>query len=352
MGRRPWQKVLTAAKALPVLALLHVALPAYAQTPPKMEIQLFSSEFGGVFYLIGQGFSELINKNCPWLASGSLETHGSIDNVKREADIPEKRARTLRGVTASVVWPAKLGQAPLFDKKYDLKMLFTFGIAFSVFATTDPNIKTVNDFKGKKVGVGDKGSSFNSEVRFMLQDCTNIWDTIKPEWLSHVPASNAFMDGMIDVMYTPVFYFGGDKFMIHPQTAEALRMKKVYLLGITAEELEQGKKKTGWPASRIVMPAGALPERVNRDQPILSWVNTLGYGAYADMDEKVAYEIVKIAHQNMLKFAGFHACTKVMSPEVMAWLPVASEQDVHPGALKYYKEQGIKISVGGRSPLN
>jgi TRAP-type uncharacterized transport system substrate-binding protein len=68
------------------------------------------------------------------------------------------------------------------------------------------------------------------------------------------------------------------------------------------------------------------------------------------MEEKVAYEIVKLAHENREKFGMFHAVAKAMDPEVMAWLPVASEKDVHPGALKYYKEQGIKVSVGGASP--
>jgi hypothetical protein len=41
---------------------------------------------------------------------------------------------------------------------------------------------------------------------------------------------------------------------------------------------------------------------------------------------------------------------RIISPEVMAWLPSVSEDDVHPGALKYYKEKGIPLSIGGIAP--
>jgi TRAP-type uncharacterized transport system substrate-binding protein len=65
----------------------------------------------------------------------------------------------------------------------------------------------------------------------------------------------------------------------------------------------------------------------------------------------VVYEVVKTVYENIPAFHDAHANMKVMSPEVMAFLPVSSEDEIHPGALKFYKEHNIKISIGGASPL-
>ncbi len=41
---------------------------------------------------------------------------------------------------------------------------------------------------------------------------------------------------------------------------------------------------------------------------------------------------------------------RIMSPKIMGWLPASSEAEIHPGALKYYKENGIPITIGGAVP--
>jgi hypothetical protein len=41
---------------------------------------------------------------------------------------------------------------------------------------------------------------------------------------------------------------------------------------------------------------------------------------------------------------------KIMSEGAFAWLPASSLDEVHPGALKYYKEKGIKVLIGESRP--
>ena len=161
------------------LVSLLIALPIVTGCggpPAAAEIEMYSAKFGGVMYLNGAGLTELVNNNSTWLRMTQLETGGSIDNIKMNVDDPEKRAKALRGGTASTFWLAIRGQAPLFDRKYDLKVILSFAVTPGMFATSDPNIKGPQDLVGKKVGVGEQGSAFLAETQFLLRDCWGIWD--------------------------------------------------------------------------------------------------------------------------------------------------------------------------------
>ena len=59
----------------------------------------------------------------------------------------------------------------------------------------------------------------------------------------------------------------------------------------------------------------------------------------ANFPDEYAYEIIKMVIANIDKFAEFHALGKLMSPGALAfgW----PQEQIHPGALKAYKEAGI-----------
>ena len=67
-------------------------------------------------------------------------------------------------------------------------------------------------------------------------------------------------------------------------------------------------------------------------------------GLFADleMDEEVAYEIVRIAYEHGAEFKSYHrALAGLEIKERLGW--VAPEDFMHPGAVRFYKEKGIKI---------
>jgi len=157
------------------------------------------------------------------------------------------------------------------------------------------------------------------------------------------------MDGLIDVIYSPGHWCGGDKFILHPLMTEPLQVKDIHFIPLTHEELERGSKISGWPCSTKIVPAGAFAPNVPA-QDMLAIINMLGWYAYPEVDDEILYEAVRVAYEHMEAFGEAHVGMTVMSPETIAWLPAASEAEVHPGALKYYQENGIKVSVGGASP--
>lgn len=318
--------------------------------PQETEIKIYSAEFGGISYTIAAGFAKLVTKKHPWLRVTNLETAGSIYNVKVGADDPKDRAISIRQETSPVFWTGTKGQDP-FDRKYGLKSLMTYMASSYVVVTDDPAIRKPQDLKGKRVSVGSPASSFLVEAQFMLKDCWGIWNDIKHEWLGFKASRDAFMDRLVDAVVTPAIMVSPTKFVIHPLMGEVIRLRKLYFIGLTPEELKRGKAESGWPVSSIVIPAGAFAKGMP-EKDMLSWTLTLSHCAYPELDEKVAYEYVKMAHENVKAFAGFHAAAKIMQlPGVMSWTPAVSLDEVHPGALKYFKEQGMKVYFGGDTPF-
>jgi TRAP transporter TAXI family solute receptor len=60
----------------------------------------------------------------------------------------------------------------------------------------------------------------------------------------------------------------------------------------------------------------------------------------ADVDEEAVYLITKTIYENLAFLNNIHPATKVMSLEkAIAGLPAP----LHPGAARYYKEQGLEI---------
>ncbi len=89
---------------------------------------------------------------------------------------------------------------------------------------------------------------------------------------------------------------------------------------------------------RIVKETGAE----YRSKGLSSWsqfVDNNAWVAAANFPHMHAYEIFKMVVANIDQFAEFHALGKLMSPGALAfgW----PQDDIHPGALRAYKEAGI-----------
>ena len=248
-----------------ILAMIFTINLGTCFAQPKKEITIYSARFGGVVYMAGATMAELLNKKHPWLRATNLESGGTIENIKRDYDNPEMKAKTLRFGVSIGYYTGRLGQAPLKKEYKGMKPIFSYAIsAAGLFVALDPKIQTAQDLIGKKVGVGEKGSAFLAETQFVLRDCWDIWDKIKPEYLGFKAARDAFMDGLIDVAYCPALIPGKKKYTIHPLMKNALQLKKgLHFIKMSKEDLTRGKEKAGRasPGSRSGLRAAIVARR-------------------------------------------------------------------------------------------
>jgi len=145
------------------------------------------------------------------------------------------------------------------------------------------------------------------------------------------PAAEALQNGQVEAISTPA----GDPVGAISQLMAAAG-DSVTILDFTDEELETANQgRDLW--FRYVIPAGTYPGQ-EADINTIAQPNFLA--THADLPEDHVYQITKTIYENLPFLQAIHPATKAMSLEVaINGLPLP----LHPGAARYYAEQGIEI---------
>ncbi|MFH0914414.1 MAG: TAXI family TRAP transporter solute-binding subunit [Chloroflexota bacterium] len=339
--------------AAPAPAPSPTASPAPAPKPhAKVELQFNGASIGTTAQLYAEAFAKIVNDaKHPWLSASSIQTFGGVDNVKRNGDDPALRKTAIFHSDAMVNKMAVGGEQPAFTKPYPgLKSMVFTGIFGMAVITLDPNIKKPEDLYGKKVGLQPKGAAVNQWSYFMLRDCWGLDMTkIKEQNLSWDDSKTAMLDGTLDAYVFAITNVAG-KWAVHPSFDTPFLTRKVYFVGHTRADVAKGSKVAGISASYMEVPAGALGEK--QATAIGTSILHNSYFAYQDMEEEVAYEATKVLYTNVDRIGTFFSAGKGTVAKTYGWYPVASESDVHPGALKYFKENKIPVFVGDKTPFD
>ena len=195
--------------------------------------------------------------------------------------------------------------------------------------TCNPEIKSMDDLRGKNVSIGAAGSGvyFNAMDFLAAYDMTE--EDINPQYLSFADSAEALKDGKIDA----AFVVAGA-----PTTAvvDLCATKGAYLVGCDEEHIAKLKELNG-AYTECVIPAGTY-EGIDED------VTTVAVKAIiianADVTDEEAYTIVSTIFENTEAIAAAHAKGLELNLEYASecGLPYAA------GAAKYFAEKGITVA--------
>ena len=186
--------------------------------------------------------------------------------------------------------------------------------------------------KGQSMAMGKKNSGTIGSNRVLLKGLgVDIEKDYKPIYAGFGPSADAMADGKAM----------GAGLGAGPPTGAITKLMasnsgKFTILDVTAEE---GKKMDGgrglWVPFTIA--AGTYPGQ-KKDIKTIAQPNFLAVNA--DVPDDHVYKLTKAIYENLPFLQAIHKATKAMAVEkAMAGLPVP----LHPGAMKYYKEVGLKI---------
>jgi len=186
--------------------------------------------------------------------------------------------------------------------------------------------------KGQSMAMGKKNSGTIGSNRVLLKGLgVDIEKDYKPIYAGFGPSADAMADGKAM----------GAGLGAGPPTGAITKLMaansgKFTILDVTAEE---GKKMDGgrglWVPFTIA--AGTYPGQ-KKDIKTIAQPNFLAVNA--DVPDDHVYKLTKTIYENLPFLQAIHKATKAMAVEkAMAGLPVP----LHPGAMKYYKEVGLKI---------
>ena len=236
---------------------------------------------------------------------------------------------------------SKLENAP--ELAENLKLLFWFPYGqYHVVTYADAGIKTLKDIRGKKVFLGPPGGGAWNAAMEWIEATTGMkpnedYDNFKGSWSS---ALQGFQDRQFDV-----YVAGG--IAPFPQVEQLALTSKLHLLGLTKAEFESNEAAVGTttkPGREVgIIPEGIYGAGVDNKGDVYTLGSVVGVAVNKSMDEEMAYKLTKLFWEEAKKNSETHPWLKNLSKE---YAVQNGGMKLHPGAIRYYKEQGITIPEG------
>lgn len=329
---------------LGLMPLMSCAAPVSEEHAP-VQVQIRSSTFGGVTYKAASAVAEIINKSKPsWLTAVNQESVGSAANVQAVAKLDaEQRKSTILVCADSTYYQAMTGSKP-FTKSYKgefLGVLYAGGAA-SCIVTLKPEIKTWQDLVGKRVALPPVGQGSTVRWQAILDKGWGILNKVEIKYLDQSAMGDALRDGLVDAMMGSSDCAGPTAAQPNDYWLELHSTKDLYYIGVSKETLDKVTNATGMPLPHVQMQPKALAK--NQQEPLgMAMALPSCFWAWKDADEQIMYETVKKVAENANKLKDYLPPAACITREQTGQLPVTGEAEIHPGALKYFKEAGIKV---------
>lgn len=307
----------------------------------KENITVISAGFGSTAYLVSQKLSLEVNRNHPWLRITPVA--GKPANIHELANKPKLRKNTaVIGPTFSE-WLVRQGKKPAKAPYSGARSLGMFaGALIAPILTTDKNIKTIHDIKGKKINLFIKGSQTEYTITTLLKHL-GIWGTIKPDYLGFKPGVDAMIDGILDVVIGAAAVVREKPLRIKlvPAYAMLVETRKCYSVDVPAELQREAAKATGVPITPFRIPARGLHKDVPA-RDVSTWSMHINWWVDEGLSEEVSYELLKVFVKYMDALKKTSPAARALSVAKLATNDIPRDR-YHPGALRFFKDNGIRV---------
>jgi TRAP transporter TAXI family solute receptor len=303
--------------------------PRIAAAQTKTRLAIATGGTGGVYYPLGGGIAALISKYIPGVEATAEVTTGSVDNMK----LIHTQKVALAFTMPDTALDARDGKLRgLSEKVAVCTLAATYANLMHIVALDGAGIQSVADLKGKRVSTGSPGSGtevkglrvleaygltprdFKSQDRLGVAESAGALKDKKIDafiWDGGLPTA-----AVLDVAATP-----GVKIVLVPHGDAVARMNAKYGNLYFAAPIPKGTYRG-----------------VDVDTPVAIATNLLV--AHEKMDEALAYHVTKLVLERTEELVAVHKAAREISLKTAM---LGSPIPFHPGALRYYKEKGLRI---------
>jgi TRAP transporter TAXI family solute receptor len=285
------------------------------------EITIGTGNTTGVFYVLGAGYANLINKFMSGYDAIATPTGGSVDNVRRLAAGDVDIALTL----AAAADDAFAGTGLWAGRPQPIRALArTYNNYEHVIARNDSGITTVADMRGHRVSLGSPGSGAELIGKRLLAAAgLDPNRDIIGLSMSLPQATAALLDGSIAAM----IWSGG---LPTPGVADLYSQAKDQMHFVKIQELLP-KVDQAYPnlLDKAVIPKGTYG--LTEDVPALTDANLLVVST--SMPNDLAYQLTKLLFDHQQDLVAVHPAASGIRRETAA---ATDPVPLHPGAQRYY----------------
>jgi uncharacterized protein len=321
MGRN-WKTIAAAV----VVAATVFSLPAQAARDGwPNRITVGGGPLEGTIQFLSLGWSSLMNKKLELNASVE-STAGASVNARL---LSQGQQDFATGILSGIAIHAHAGTGFAKGNKYlSLNLMFPLETLPAQFWTPkDSGIAKIEDIAGKRLNLSRPGSGVDLFGKAMLEatglspsQITNV---------GHGQANQMMQDGVLNVAST----LGSPP---HPAIAAQTSKLDYLVFGMGHGDLAMKTIKVMPWFSPATIQGGIYK---GNDQPIPTIGQLHWFGVGAHVPEDLVYEATKATFENRAELEASHRAWKKMSLDNVQHAKIP----IHPGALRYYKEKGVKL---------
>lgn len=297
------------------VAITLLISPAAAQE----RISIGTGGTGGLFYVIGAGIAELLNKYMPGTTARAEVTGASVENIRRVA----AGQMTFGLSSSSTLFEASKGQGPFQEALPVAGMANLYPAVLQIAALKSSGIETLADLAGKRVNMGPPGSN-SAVLAQRLLEAYGVFDAGNVQFLSYNEGTAALVNGNIDAA---VVLAGAPTAALIDLGAQ----KEMQLLSADAEKLNG--LIAAYPFYQpFEIPAGTYQGQTD---PVLAINDPATLFTVQSVSEATIGGIMKAVFDHLDELGQVHPQAKAISLSTAPQTPVP----LHPAAQQYFDDK-------------
>ena len=311
--------------SLAVLAALAFALFTGCSGETKKNYILATGGTSGTYYPFGGAIANVWNTKLENMNVTAQATGASAENLR----LINKGEAEFAIVQNDVMDYAYNGTDLFAGEK--LSNIMTIGTMYpevvQIAVSKASGIKSVADFKGKRISVGAAGSGVEFNAKQIMEGYGLTFDDIKKSNLSFKESADGIQNGTLD----GCFITAGVPNAALQELAFTAGLTLIPVDGAAADKI---CAKYGY-YTKTIIPGGTY-KGTDEDVGALAIMATLAVSS--KLDEQTVYEMTKALFSNLVELGNGHAKGKEVSAKTAI---TGVSVPFHPGAIKYYKEIGL-----------
>lgn len=286
-------------------------------------INIATGGTSGTYFPLGGALADILNKNIPGTNASAQSTGASVANV----NLLSQGKVEIAFIQNDIAYYAANGTEMFKGKQVaGLQGLATlYPETVQIVTLKKSGIKSVADFKGKRIAVGAAGSGTEANARQIMEAYGIKYDDIKVQYLSFGEAASALKDGNVDA----AFITAG-----HPTAAiqDIATQNDVVLVPVDADKADALIKKYPF-YTKLVIKAGTYPKQ---DADVTAVAVKCMLAVTDKMDENTAYAIAKALYGNLDRMKSAHSAANAISKDTAK---DGMSIKLNPGAEKFFNEK-------------
>lgn len=288
-------------------------------------VSLATGGTSGTYFAIGSGIAAIATKYVDSIEFTAESTGASVANCKLIRDGAVEFGLASASTVASAYNGREIFEGDPADNITGVIALYPE--VFQLLVLKKSGLQEISDLEGKRVAIGTRESGTARIAKILLSAHGISLDDIDEKYMPFSEAVAALKDELIDCVIIGAGL---------PTSAviDASASLEINLLEVDRKKMGEALKETPFLKFEVI-PEGTYCD-VNKD--ILTVSTPAILVASKNVEDQLVYEVTKAIFSNLSEIEGVHPQGRNINlMRALDAMPIP----VHPGAEKYYREQGV-----------